>query len=71
MKFLENLSKTLSDMIGINDNTIFLIISSIIVIIIIDLISKGIIFLNTEFNKNERNLYLFNKKTKITKFNKK
>ena len=68
MKFLENLSKTLSDMIGINDNTIFLIISSIIVIIIIDLISKGIIFLNTEFNKNERNLYLFNKKTKITKF---
>ena len=35
MKFLENLSKTLSDMIGINDNSIFLIISSINLIVVL------------------------------------
>lgn len=67
MNFLEEFSKTLSDISGISQTPILLITYSIISIIIIELISKGIIFLNTQLIENERNLYIFNKKVKIVK----
>lgn len=67
MNFFKDFSKTLSEMTGISSEPILLITYSIIAIIVIDLIAKGLMFLNTQFNKNERRLYLFNKKTKIIK----
>lgn len=67
MNFLHELSKILSNITGINETPIYLIIITLLAILIIDLISRGIIFLNTELNKNERTLFLFNKKIKIIK----
>ena len=67
MDFLENFSKILSDLTGISQTPILLTTYSVIAIIIIDLLEKGITFLNTKLNKNDRNLYLFNKKTHIAK----
>lgn len=67
MKFLQEFSKSLAELTGINQTPILLITYSIIALIILDLITKGIIFLNNQLIKNERNLYIFNKKVKITK----
>ena len=63
MEFLQEFSEIISNLIGISAGTVLLIIYSIIAIIIIDLIEKGIVFLN----KNEKVLYLFNKKMKVFK----
>lgn len=68
MNFLQEFSKILSELTGISKTPILLTTYSIIAIIIIDLLTRGITFLNTQLNKNERNLYLFNKKTRIAKF---
>ena len=57
MDFLENFSKILSDLTGISQTPILLTTYSVIAIIIIDLLEKGITFLNTKLNKNDRNLY--------------
>lgn len=67
MNFLQDLSHNLSELTGISETPILLIIYSIIVIIIMDLLYRGITFLNTQFNKNEKALYLFNKKAHIVK----
>lgn len=67
MEFLQEFSEIISNLIGISAGTVLLIIYSIIAIIIIDLIEKGIVFLNTRLNKNEKVLYLFNKKMKVFK----
>ncbi|MGM9878485.1 MAG: mechanosensitive ion channel family protein [Bacilli bacterium] len=67
MNFFQNFSKILSDLTGISETPILLTTYSIIAIIIIDLLAKGITFLNTKLNKNDKNLYLFNKKTHIAK----
>ena len=55
MDFLENFSKILSDLTGISQTPILLTTYSVIAIIIIDLLEKGITFLNTKLNKNDRN----------------
>lgn len=67
MNFLQDLSQNLSKLTGINETPILLIIYSVIAIIIIDLIYRGITFLNTQFNTNEKTLYIFNKKLHIIK----
>ena len=67
MNFLQDLSENLSKLTGINETPILLVIYSLIAIIIFDLLYRGITFLNTQFNKNEKNLYLFNKKSHIIK----
>ena len=67
MEFLQNFSKILSEFTGISQTPILLITYSVIAVIIIDLLAKGVTFLNTKLNKNERSLYLFNKKTHIVK----
>lgn len=67
MKFLQEFSKILSNLTGINQVPILLTTYSIIAIIIIALIAKGISFLNTKLNKDERSLYILNKKIHIIK----
>ena len=67
MNFFEEFSKSLSDMSGINELPILLTIYSIIAIIIISLVAKGIVFLNNALNTNAKNMYLFNKKVRIAK----
>ena len=67
MDFLKEFSKILSELSGISQTPILLTIYSILSIIIISLIARGIIFLNTELNKNEKSLFLFNKKINLIK----
>ncbi len=67
MEFFKELSKTLAEMTGIAATPILLTIYSIIALVIIGLLAKGIMFLNTTFYRDEKKLYLFNKKLKIVK----
>lgn len=67
MDFLKDFSKALSELSGISPTPILLTTYTILSIIIISLIAKGIIFLNTELNRNEKSLYLFNKKINVIK----
>lgn len=67
MNFFEEFSKNMSNITGISSVPILLTTYSIIAIIVTSLIAKGLIFLNTELNKNERNIYIINKKVKIAK----
>lgn len=67
MNFLHSVSEILSNITGISETPIFLTIISIITIIIIDLITKGLILLNNQLNQNDRSLYSFNKKARIIK----
>ena len=67
MHFLEQFSKSLSDLTGISSTPILLTVYSIILIIVVCLMAKGLIFLNTHLNPNERSLFLFNKKVRIFK----
>lgn len=67
MNFLENFCKILSELTGIKLTFITLSTYTIIAIIIIDLIARGISLLNTELNKNEKSIYTINKKIKIIK----
>ena len=57
----------ITNFLGIKDETLNLIIYSILAILIITLISKIAILINLKTNKNEKKLYTFNKKTKIIK----
>ena len=57
----------ITNFLGIKDETLNLIIYSILAILIITLISKIAILINLKTNKNEKKLYTFNKKTKIAK----
>ena len=59
-KFCENLSK----ITGISSRPITLVVYTIFALIIIDLITKGLILANTQFNKNSKRLYTLNKKIK-------
>lgn len=67
MDFIKTFSKNLSELFGINAELILLITYTILTILIIGLIARGIIFLNTEFNKDAKKLYIFNKKISIAK----
>ena len=67
MNIIENLSKILAKNLGINNYLVILTIYSIIAIIIINAIAKGIIFINTKINNGKENLYYFNKKMHIIK----
>ena len=58
MEFLQNFSKILSELTGISQTPILLITYSVIAVIIIDLLAKGVTFLNTKLNKNDKNLYM-------------
>ena len=68
MQYFEKFSKNLSEMTGISKTPIELFVYSIIAIIFIDLLYRGIIFLNNTLNKNGKKLYRINKKTRIIKF---
>lgn len=57
----------ITNFLGIKDETLNLMIYSILAILIITLISKIAILINLKTNKNEKKLYTFNKKTKIAK----
>lgn len=67
MNIIKNFSITLSNILGINQTYILLITYTILTIIIIHVISKIMIFLNTKLNKNEKKLYTVNKKIRIIK----
>lgn len=67
MSFFKDFSSTLAGITGISETPILLITYSVISIVVLELMSKGLIFLNTQFIKNERNLYVFNKRIKIVK----
>ena len=64
MEFLQNFSKVLSNLTGISEIYILLVTYSIIAIIIIDLLAKGITFLNTNLNKNDK-IYIYSTKKSI------
>ena len=68
MQYFEKFSKNLSNITGISQTPIELFVYSIIAIIIIDLLYRGIIFLNNTLNRNGKKLYRINKKTRIVKF---
>lgn len=65
LSFLERFSKELSAISGISSTPILLTIHTIFAVIIIDLIARGLMFLNVRLNSNEKNTYKFNKKLKI------
>ena len=67
MSFLEEFSKSLSNISGISDTPILLTIYSITAIIIISLTTRGIMFLNNNLNNDSKNTYLLNKKIRIAK----
>ena len=67
MDFFKNFSIALSKLTGISQEPILLFTYSVIAIVIISLMARGLIFLNIQFNKNERSLYLFNKKVNVVK----
>lgn len=67
MNIIKNFSITLSNILGINQTYILLITYTILTIIIIHVMSKIMIFLNTKLNKNEKKLYTINKKIRIIK----
>ena len=62
MQYFEKFSKNLSNMTGISQTPIELFVYSIIAFIIIDLLYRGIIFLNNTLNRNGKKLYRINKK---------
>ena len=68
MQYFEKFSKNLSNITGISQTPIELFVYSIIAFIIIDLLYRGIIFLNNALNRNGKKLYRINKKTRIVKF---
>ena len=68
MQYFEKFSKNLSNITGISQTPIELFVYSIIAIIVIDLLYRGIIFLNNTLNRNGKKLYRINKKTRIVKF---
>ena len=67
MNFFKNFSVALSELTGISQEPILLFTYSVIAIVVISLMARGLVFLNTQFNKNERSLYLFNKKVNVVK----
>lgn len=67
MEYLKKFSENLSNITGISSSPILLIVYSITAIVVISLIARGLIFLNTQFNKNSKKLYIFNKKVRIFK----
>lgn len=67
MEFLKNFCKVLSELTGINETFITLTTYTVITFIIIELIARGMSFLNTQLNKNDRTIYTINKKIRIAK----
>lgn len=67
MKFFERFSKELSNMTGISSTPIELFVYSILGIVIIDLLARGLIFINNALNRNEKTIYKFNKQVKIVR----
>lgn len=65
MGYLEKFSTELSKLTGISSTPILLFVYTIIAIIIIDLLCRGLMFLNTNLNPSEKSLYKFNKNVKI------
>ena len=60
MQYFQKFSEELSKISGISSTPISLFVYSIIGIVIIDLLARGLIFLNKAFNKNSKRLYGFN-----------
>ena len=67
MQYFQKFSEELSKISGISSTPISLFVYSIIGIVIIDLLARGLIFLNKAFNKNSKRLYGFNKQVKVMK----
>ncbi len=65
MQYFQKFSEELSKISGISSTPISLFVYSIIGIVIIDLLARGLIFLNKAFNKNSKRLYGFNKQVKV------
>ena len=67
MQYFQKFSEELSKISGISSTPISLFVYSIIGIVIINLLARGLIFLNKAFNKNSKRLYGFNKQVKVMK----
>lgn len=67
MNIITNFSSIIAEISGINKTYISLIIYTALTIITIYIVTKILIFINTKFNKNEKNLYIINKRIKIIK----
>lgn len=65
MQYFQKFSEELSKISGISSTPISLFVYSIIGIVIINLLARGLIFLNKAFNKNSKRLYGFNKQVKV------
>lgn len=65
MQYFQKFSEELSKISVISSTPISLFVYSIIGIVIIDLLARGLIFLNKAFNKNSKRLYGFNKQVKV------
>lgn len=65
MNIITNFSSIIAEISGINKTYISLIIYTALTIITIYIVTKILIFINTKFNKNEKNLYIINKRIKI------
>ena len=67
MLYLEKFAKNLSNMTGISSIPVLLTVYTITALILIGLITRGLLFLNSQFNKNNKRLYTINKKIKAFK----
>lgn len=65
LDFLEKFSVELSKITGISSIPILLTIHTIFAVVIIDLMARGLMFINIKLNPNEKITYKFNKKVKI------
>ena len=65
MQYFQKFSEELSKVSGISSTPISLFVYSILAIVILSLLEKGLLFLNMTFNKNSKTLYGFNKQVKV------
>lgn len=65
MQYFQKFSEELSKVSGISSTPISLFVYSILAIVILSLLEKGLLFLNMTFNKNSKKLYGFNKQVKV------
>ena len=65
MNIITNFSTIMAKMSGINKTYISLVIYTTLTIITIYIVTKILIFINTKLNKNEKSLYIINKRIKI------
>ena len=65
MQYFQKFSEELSKISGISSTPISLFVYSILAVVILSLLEKGLLFLNMTFNKNSKTLYGFNKQVKV------